>query len=217
MSSGAADRHLRGRSPRPWVATVEDVPLSHHRTPGWRRPRGGLLVTSLLALAVLAGGCGDDEPASERLLPVRSAGDHAPHDEPGTPPGGDRPSTGNLDPDLLEAVRAATRDARADGVELHLTSGWRSRAHQQRLFDEAVAEYGSVDEARRYVSTPDTSAHVTGDAVDIGPTEADDWLIQHGADYGLCQVFANEIWHFELATTPGDPCPAMLPDSSYRG
>ena len=136
---------------------------------------------------------------------------------PGTPPQDDRPTVDNLDPDLLAAVRAAARDAQEDGVRLEITSGWRSRAHQQRLFDEAVAEYGSEEEARRYVSTPDVSAHVTGDAVDIGPTEADDWLNQHGADYGLCQTFANEIWHFELATTPGGECPAMLPDSSYRG
>lgn len=95
-----------------------------------------------------------------------------------------------------------------------ITSGWRSRAHQ-RLFAEAVSRYGGEQEALRYVSTPDTSAHVTGDAVDIGPTDADDWLSRHGADYGLCQVFANEIWHFELATTPGGSCPDMLPDSSY--
>jgi hypothetical protein len=126
------------------------------------------------------------------------------------------PTVANLDPDLLDAVRAAARDARAAGVRLHITSGWRSREHQQRLFDEAVGRYGSEEEARRFVATPDASAHVTGDAVDIGPTEADDWLGRHGADYGLCQVFANEIWHFELATEPGGPCPEMLPDSSYR-
>ena len=28
------------------------------------------------------------------------------------------------------------------------------------------------------------------------PTDADDWLIQHGSDYGLCQTYANEMWHF---------------------
>ncbi|GAB2448090.1 hypothetical protein GCM10027062_32090 [Nocardioides hungaricus] len=128
-----------------------------------------------------------------------------------------RPTVARLDPDLRGAVRAAGRAARDDGVRLKITSGWRSREHQQRLFTAAVATYGSEEEARRYVSTPDVSAHVTGDAVDIGPTDADDWLIRHGADYGLCQVFANEIWHFELATTPGGTCPAMLPDGSYRG
>ena len=31
-----------------------------------------------------------------------------------------------------------------------------------------------------------------------------------------CQVFANERWHFELATTAGGRCPPMLPDNSYR-
>jgi D-alanyl-D-alanine carboxypeptidase len=64
------------------------------------------------------------------------------------------------------------------------------------------------------VNTPELSAHVTGDAVDIGPTDADSWLSQHGADYGLCQIYANEMWHFELATEPGGTCPAQLPDSA---
>jgi hypothetical protein len=44
--------------------------------------------------------------------------------------------------------------------------------------------------------------HVTGDAVDIGPTDTHRWLSQHGTDYGLRQIYANEMWHFELATTP---------------
>lgn len=171
----------------------------------------------LIAVAALSAGCGDsaspDPGSAGSGRAARPA--TAPH-LPGDVFDESQPTIANLDPDLLDAVRAAATDAREDGVELVVTSGWRSREHQQRLYDEAVAEHGSEEEARRYVSTPDTSAHVTGDAVDIGPTEADDWLIRHGADYGLCQVFANEIWHFELATTPGEPCPPMLPDSSYR-
>jgi hypothetical protein len=179
-------------------------------------PRRGPLVASLLVLAVLTGGCGDDEPVSERLLPVRTGGDHAPDDEPGAPPGGTRASISNLDPDLLAAVRAAARDARTDGVELRITSGWRSRAHQQRLYDEAVAEYGSADEARRYVATPDASAHVTGDAVDVGPTDAMYWLGQHGARFGLCQIYGNEPWHFELrAGAAADGCPEMYADATH--
>ena len=97
-----------------------------------------------------------------------------------------------------------------------VNSGWRSREHQRRLFAEAVSRYGSEEEARRYVATPDTSRHVTGDAVDIGPTDATSWLSQHGADSGLCQIFANEIWHYELATTLDGRCPAMLPDGNSR-
>lgn len=113
----------------------------------------------------------------------------------------------NLDPALLTAMRKAAADAKLAGVELRVTSGWRSREHQQRLLDEAVELYRSEEEARRWVHPPDKSAHVTGKAIDIGPTNADDWLIQHGADYGVCQAYANEMWHFELLTAPGGQCP----------
>lgn len=169
-----------------------------------------------MALAVV--GCAADDGtdptgsaghASDVLRPTRALAE---------PPRRSAPATiRRLDPELLEAVRNATYAARADGVTLVVNSGWRSRAHQRRLFDEAVGRYGSEAEARRYVATPDDSAHVTGDAVDIGPTEAAQWLSRHGSAYGLCQVFANEIWHYELATTPGGACPEMLPDSSHRG
>ena len=67
--------------------------------------------------------------------------------------------------------------------------------------------YGSERIARQYVNTPDRSTHVTGKAVDIGPTDAAYWLAQHGARYGLCQIYANEIWHFERVIEPGGTCP----------
>ncbi len=105
-------------------------------------------------------------------------------------------------------------DAQARGVELRVTSGWRSAEFQQRLFDEAVTRYRSEQEARRWVQPPDKSKHVTGKAIDIGPTNADDWLIQHGAAHGLCQAYANEMWHFELLTTKGGQCPQPIGDST---
>lgn len=86
-------------------------------------------------------------------------------------------------------------------------------AYQQHLLDAAIAEYGSEEAARQYVATPDGSAHTRGAAVDIGATDADYWFIENGAEFGLCQTFANEIWHFELATTPGGECPAQLPNA----
>ncbi|MEV0678594.1 M15 family metallopeptidase [Actinosynnema sp. NPDC050436] len=119
-----------------------------------------------------------------------------------------------LDPDLLAAVRKAAEDARAAGVELRVTSGWRSKPYQQRLLDDAVTRYGSLAEARRLVSTPETSKHVVGQAIDIGPTDAADWLVRNGAEYGLCQTYANEMWHFELSTTPGGQCPVPRSDAS---
>ncbi len=119
-----------------------------------------------------------------------------------------------LDPDLLAAVRKAAEDARPAGIELRVTSGWRSKGYQQRLFDDAVTRFGSADEARRLVSTPETSKHVVGKAIDIGPTDAADWLTRHGTEYGLCQTYANEMWHFELLTTPGGECPPQRNDAA---
>ena len=48
------------------------------------------------------------------------------------------------------------------------------------------------------MATPNTSAHVSGDAVDIGPSVAAAWLSAHSAGYGLCQIYSNEPWHYEL-------------------
>ncbi len=124
------------------------------------------------------------------------------------------PAVHNLDGPLLDALRRAAGDARGQGIDMTVTSGWRSRSYQQRLLDRGVVTYGSAEQARRFVSTPDRSAHVTGKAVDVGPTDAAYWLARHGARYGLCQVYTNEIWHFELLTAPGGTCPAQLPDAA---
>ena len=124
------------------------------------------------------------------------------------------PAVGYLDPALLTAVQQAAGAAAADGVVMTITSGWRSPEFQQQLLDDAVATYGSFAGARRFVQTPQQSHHVTGQAVDIGPPAADDWLIANGNRFGLCRTYANELWHFELATAPGGVCPPMLPDAS---
>lgn len=123
------------------------------------------------------------------------------------------PAVGNLNPDLLAAVQSAASDAVRDDVEIRINSGWRSARYQQGLLDDAIVTYGSVDEARKWVNTPEQSTHVTGNAVDIGPTDADSWLSQYGYEYGLCQTYANEIWHFELATAPGGACPPQISDA----
>src|SRR5690606_37849853 len=115
-----------------------------------------------------------------------------------------------LDDELHEALMRAARAAASDGVELRLNSGWRSPEYQQQLLHEAVAKYGSAEEAARWVATPETSEHVTGEAADIGPRHGAAWLGRHGADFGLCRVYANEPWHFELrADAAAVGCPDM--------
>jgi zinc D-Ala-D-Ala carboxypeptidase len=126
------------------------------------------------------------------------------------------PGVGNLDPTLLDALRRAATVAANDRVKFVVTSGWRSPEYQNQLLREAVSEYGSEKEAARWVATADTSPHVSGDAVDIGPSEATAWLSKHGATYGLCQIYRNEPWHYELRPKAiGYGCPPMYADPAH--
>jgi D-alanyl-D-alanine carboxypeptidase len=123
---------------------------------------------------------------------------------------------GKLDPALVGALRQAAADAMYDGVELYVKSGWRSPEYQQQLFNEAISKYGSEAEAARWVATPDTSPHVSGDAVDVGPSTATAWLSEHGAEYGLCQIYGNEPWHYELRPEAVDQgCPPKYADPTH--
>lgn len=157
-------------------------------------------------------------PSSSASLPAgpsRSA-----HDDGRLPDGvtvsDDRAALTRLDADLLRALRAASSAAADDGITLQVTSGWRSPAYQRQLLRDAVWKYGSEAEAARWVATPETSSHVSGDAVDVGPTDAMYWLGQHGARFGLCQVYGNEPWHFELRVGAKDSgCPQMYADATH--
>ncbi|WP_436791865.1 M15 family metallopeptidase [Yinghuangia sp. YIM S10712] len=123
------------------------------------------------------------------------------------------PGVAKLDPALLGALRQAATDAADDGVEFHVNSGWRSPEYQEQLLREAIAEYGSEREAARWVATPEKSLHVAGDAVDIGPSDATAWLSEHGDKYGVCQIYKNEPWHYELRTEAiNRGCPRMYAD-----
>jgi LAS superfamily LD-carboxypeptidase LdcB len=126
------------------------------------------------------------------------------------------PGVAKLRPALLRALRRAAADAEGDGVEFVVNGGWRSPAYEDHLRREAVAKYGSEAEAARWVATGTTSPHVSGEAVDLGPAAATQWLSARGAAYGLCQIYANEPWHFELR--PGAAvrgCPAMYADPTH--
>ena len=206
------------------------------RTAG-RRSRSVVLVA--LAVAALGAVLGHQSSAATPSPALPSSAAPRPHDEPprlaaaaaaggaqlwadGDVPDGltvfddDVPAVTNLDPDLLDALRRAATQASADGITVVVNSGWRSRAYQDRLLGEAVAEYGSAEEAARWVATADTSPHVQGDAVDVGPWDATTWLSQHGAGYGLCQIYDNEPWHYELRPDAvADGCPARYADPTH--
>jgi zinc D-Ala-D-Ala carboxypeptidase len=126
------------------------------------------------------------------------------------------PGIANLDPALLGALRQAATHAAYDGVEFVVDSGWRSPEYQRGLLQQAILKYGSREEAARWVATPNTSAHVLGEAVDIGRSDAAAWLSEHGAQYGLCQIYSNEPWHYELRPKAIDHgCPPLYADPTH--
>ena len=192
-----------------------------------RKPRvlvGGLLVV-IAALPAALGYQFLASSSSTAASPVAVLpGEHGgvPGEADGAVPDGvtvfddELPAVVNLDPALLGALRRAATDAADDGVEFVVNSGWRSRADQERLLQAAISKYGSAEEAARWVATPNTSAHVSGDAVDIGPADAAGWLSVHGAAYGLCQIYENEPWHYELRVeATDDGCPARYADPTH--
>ena len=122
----------------------------------------------------------------------------------------------HLNPQMLAALRRAADEANRYGIAIDIDSGWRSRAYQQQLFDQAVASYGSQAAAARWVARPGTSIHEAGDAVDVAGERAEGWLWRNGAFYGLCRMYGNEPWHFEWRPRAMvDGCPQMYADPTH--
>ena len=188
-----------------------------------RRTRSTILAALVVVSAALIGVLGyqswavSSSSATSPIGPAPFA--HYPHETGGAVPDGvtvfddGSPAVANLDSDLLGTLRQAATDAADDGVEFYVNSGWRSPEYQAQLLREAVSKYGSEEEAARWVATADTSPHVSGDAIDVGHSDATAWLSEHGAKYGLCQIYRNEPWHYELRPEAIDHgCPAMYAD-----
>jgi zinc D-Ala-D-Ala carboxypeptidase len=155
-----------------------------------------------------------DEPLNIGAAAIDTFGGWLPDGVTLSPFDVENPIVGSLDPALLSAVQAATRKAATQNVDIRINSGWRSRGFQQRLYDDAVRSYGSAEIASQFVASAATSKHVEGKAVDVAPVEADKWLIANGQQFGLCQIYANEIWHFELAVDGQGRCPPLKPNAA---
>jgi hypothetical protein len=108
---------------------------------------------------------------------------------------------------------AAQSEARKEGINLVITSGFRTAARQEYLFQRAIQKYGSEQEASKWVLPPDKSHHPDGIAIDVNyPGNPGDtkWLEVNGYKYGLCRVYKNEWWHFEPVIAPGEKCPPLV-------
>jgi hypothetical protein len=83
------------------------------------------------------------------------------------------------------------------GIEIR--SGYRSPERQAELWAQALAKYGSVEEARKWVAPPGNSQHNKGNAADLGfsSPEVRKWVHDHASEFGLTFPLSNENWHIE--------------------
>lgn len=117
-----------------------------------------------------------------------------------------------IHPLLQNRFAAASAAAALEGVDLYITSGFRTQARQEILYANAVKKYGNETEAAKWVLPAHFSHHPQGLAIDVNyPKEprGAKWLEDNGARFGLCRVYDNEWWHFEGVIAPGQVCPEM--------
>lgn len=117
-----------------------------------------------------------------------------------------------LRPEFADAVYQMVQDAHAAGIPLQITSAYRSPEVQARLYENALAKYGSPEAARKWVAPPGRSQHNHGTAVDFAVNgsllrdanspEAQ-WIAANAAKYGLAVPMDWEPWQVELAGARG--------------
>lgn len=119
--------------------------------------------------------------------------------------------SGMADP-FQQALMSMLQNA-PEEVKVGITSGYRSPETQEKLWQEALAKYGSPEAARKWVAPPGKSQHGHGHAADLKylSPAAQEWVHQNAGQYGLAFPLDNEPWHVELATARGQGGTAPAP------
>jgi hypothetical protein len=98
--------------------------------------------------------------------------------------------------DAAAAFKRMEAGARAAGINLSATSGFRSMAQQEELYRKFLNGTGNL------AARPGFSNHQNGIAMDIGGiggrgTQADHWLRANAARYGFRNL-PSEFWHYDF-------------------
>ncbi|WP_373480402.1 D-alanyl-D-alanine carboxypeptidase family protein [Geminocystis sp.] len=123
-----------------------------------------------------------------------------------------------LHEDAGDAFKRMKTDAKAQGVQLVLISGFRSIPDQTKLFQKQIQKRGSKEAASKLSAPPGHSEHHTGYALDIGDgkqpsldlkfqfesSQAYSWLTNNAHKYGFelsfpkdnIQGVSFEPWHW---------------------
>ena len=97
-------------------------------------------------------------------------------------------------PDVAPAFDRLEAAARADGVTLLISSGYRTDAEQAELF--------RLNPDPKWVAPPGTSLHRYGTELDLGPPAAYAWLAANAPRFHFIQRYPHEPWHFGYALNP---------------
>ncbi len=91
------------------------------------------------------------------------------------------------------AYRSMAAAARANGVTLHIVSGFRSMAHQRELYAAYLAGRGNL------AARPGFSNHQSGLALDLNTQSPGvyRWLRLNANGFGFCRTVPSELWHWE--------------------
>ena len=122
-----------------------------------------------------------------------------------------------IHPQVLARFLSAQAAAKEEGIEMVIDSGYRTTQTQEYLFNRAIKEHKTAEEAIKWVLPAELSRHPWGLALDVNlhhEKSGASWLEANGATFGLCRVYVNEWWHFEPLIAPGGICPPLLPDAS---
>lgn len=94
-------------------------------------------------------------------------------------------------------------------AQLRVTSAFRSPEIQQKLWDDALAKYGSESAARKWVAPPGRSKHNHGQAVDLKYMDpaAQKWALANAKNFGLAFPMSHEPWHIEPVGARGGHAP----------
>jgi hypothetical protein len=121
--------------------------------------------------------------------------------------GGSVSGTQGLTGDFSQRLTQMILDAKAQGIDLGVGSGYRSYEKQKRLWEQALKKYGSPEKARKWVAPPGGSFHNKGLAVDLNSngqflgkdanSKATEWAHANAKKYGLHFRMGHEPWHIE--------------------
>lgn len=128
-----------------------------------------------------------------------------------------------LDQETGEAFKRMKADAKTQGIDLVLISGFRTISAQAKLFEKQIQKRGSKEAASKLSAPPGHSEHHTGYALDIGDgkqpsfdlkfqfenTEAYRWLVNNADKYGFelsfpknnIQGVSFEPWHWRYVAS----------------